>query len=44
VHGYLDQVSQQAAPDGDPAYVLRQFGRDIADAVRVEILSSPTSP
>ena len=26
------------APDGDPAYVLKQFGRDIANAVKEELL------
>lgn len=38
VHGYLDQVGQATAPDGDPAYVFKQFGRDIATAVRKELL------
>ena len=38
VHGCLDQVGQATAPDGDPAYVFKQFGRDIANAVRKELL------
>jgi hypothetical protein len=38
-HGYIDHIGQETAPDGDPAYVFKQFGRDIADAVREEVLS-----
>ena len=36
VHGYVDQVGQATA--GDPAHVFKLFGRDIADAVRQELL------
>jgi len=38
VHGYVDQVGQATAPDGDPAFVFKWFGRDIANAVREELL------
>lgn len=41
VHGYIDQVGQATASDGDPAHVFKLFGRDIIDAVRRELL--PTS-
>jgi len=36
VHGYLDQVGQATA--GDPAHLFKLFGREIADAVREELL------
>lgn len=36
VHGYLDQVGLAAA--GDPAWVFKQFGRDIAEALRATLL------
>lgn len=36
VHGYVDQVGQATA--SDPAHVFKLFGRDIADAVREELL------
>lgn len=36
VHGYIDQVGQEVA--GDPAWVFKQFGRDIANALRLELM------
>jgi hypothetical protein len=36
VHGYVDQIGQATA--GDPAHVLKLFGRDIIDAARRELL------
>lgn len=41
VHGYIDQIGQATAPDGDPAHVFKLFGRDIIDAVRRELLNAP---
>ncbi len=39
VHGYIDQIGQATAPDGDPAHVFKLFGRDIIDAARQELLT-----
>jgi hypothetical protein len=40
-HGFIDQVGQSSSPGGDPAWVFKQFGRDIIDAAREELMAGP---
>jgi hypothetical protein len=40
-HGFIDQIGQASSPDGDPAWVFKQFGRDIIDAAREELMAGP---